>query len=466
MPYRQDNFITHRPRFFLALMLVLLGTVVHRETLDLANSLGTESFELLNLFQGIELPATLTTLIAAKVIVFLFLWGFLEVFHQLERPIGGLIGAFLLSLHPLFASNSGRFAIFMGVLAIFWWVCHLSRFMKSSGFLFPVLIAVIGGVVLSPWMLVLASLTPLVIQRKIWPSNSSRLGVGIVLLICVLIAIGILSLHELEDWQGAILAKEQSSWLKNFLLVGQTVHFIYLWGALVLFCFGTGIGTLFFPDIITGFLVSASLALGFIRLDLGGLIMLWMILCTLVGLAFDVSWQYMTKLRNILLPNLLVLILTISMFNCYRENTVYELMKAPKTYRTEFQHNCGEYVPSLDSSEKELFMVDPENSEGKICWAALGNYHYCLPGKYRATFYVCQFGSSHSFVDISQKAGKIALASNPVPTVDLISGCQPLPGVVLKYNISPYQHSPVEHRVYYGGEGVTYFDRVEVEALP
>ncbi len=82
MPYRQDNLITHRPRFFLALMLVLLGSVVHRETLDLANSLGVESFELLNLFQGIVLPATLTTFIAARVLVFFLLWGFLEVFHQ------------------------------------------------------------------------------------------------------------------------------------------------------------------------------------------------------------------------------------------------------------------------------------------------------------------------------------------------------------------------------------------------
>jgi len=465
MPYRQDNFVTLRPRFFLALLLVLLGSIVHRETLDLANSLGAESSELLNLFQGIELPATLTTLIAAKVIVFFLLWGFLEVFNQVGRPTGGFIGAVLLSLHPLFASNSGRFAVFMGAIAVFWWLCVLSRFMKFSGFLLPGLIAIIGGVFLSPWMLVLASLTPLVIRRKIRSSRSRRLGVGIVLLVCVVIVVGILSLPELEDWRNTILAKEQSSWLKNFLHVGQTLHYIYLWGALVLFCFGAGIGAVFSPEIIFGFLASTSLVLGFIGLDLGGLIMLWMVLCALVGLAFDMSWQYMTKLGNILLANLLVLILIISMFNGYRGNIVYELMKTPKIYRAEFQHQCGEYVPSPDSSEKKFFMVDTEISKGKTCWAALGNYHFSLPGKYRATFYVCQFGSSQSFVDISQKSGEIGLASKPVPTVESISGCQPLPGVVLKYDVSPYQRSSIEHRVYYGGEGVTYFDRVEVEAL-
>ncbi len=353
----------------------------------------------------------------------------------------------------------------MGVLAVFWWLCVLSRLIKRSGFLLLVSIAIIGAVFLSPWTLILVSLTPLVIHRKIWPSKSRRLSVGIVLLVCLVITLSILSLPELEDWQNNTLAKEQSSWLKNFLHIGQNLHFIYLWGALVLFCFGVGIGAIFFPEFIFGFLASTSLVLGFMGLDLGGLIMLWIVLCTLVGLVFDMIWQYMIMLRKILLPNLLLLILIISMFNCYRGNIVYELMLSPQIYRSEFQHQCGKYVAFSDNSEEKLFMVDSEDSDGKICWAAMGNYHYCLPGKYRATFYVCQFDSSLSFVDISQKAGKIALASNPVPTVESISGCKPLPGVELKYNVSPYLFAPVEHRVYYGGEGVMYFDRVEVEAL-
>lgn len=483
---QKDDFTLSRSQSFLALILLFLGTFANRETLDLAKNLGDVSFRLLNLFRGVQLPATLTTFIIARVAVFFLLWGFLKAFKQLGRSKGGIIGALLLSLHPLLTSTGGQPGIFMISLALFWWIAVLSRsyfpqkekggqsgrlaffhFMKAPGCFFPLLIVIVGSIVLSPWMLVLASLVLIQNPRNIWSSRSLRWGIGVGLLILVIIAIGILELSGLEDWRGEILTKGKSSWLKHFLNFGQSLDAIYLWGTLLLFCFGVGVLAFVYPEVIILLLVSVSLVLGMIGLDLGGLLFLWIVLCSLVGLAFEVSWHYLVRFRfnRILLPNLLTLILTITLFHLCREEPLYGLIGARKVYRDAFQHQCGEYILQPAISEEKIFMVDPGNSGAKDCFAIFGNYHRSFPGRYRATFYTCQVGSSVSLVDVSQAVAQATLGGKAIPGVPSLSECQPLPSVVVKYDTSRYPFSPVEHRIYYGGEGVIYFDRVEVEAL-
>lgn len=480
----KDDFTLYHSQFFLALILLFLGTFVNRETLDLAKNLGDVSFRLLNLFRGVQLPATLTTFIIARVAVFFLLWGFLKTFKQLGRSKGGIIGALLLSLHPFVTSTGGQPGIFMVTLALFWWIAVFSHsyfpqkgkggqsgwfaffsFMNAPGCFLPLLIVIVGSIVLSPWMLVLACLVLLLNPRNIWPSQSLRLGIGVGLLIFVIIAIGILELSVLEDWRGEILAKGKLSWLKHFLNFGQSLDAIYLWGALLLFCFGVGILSFVYPEIIILLLVSISLVLGIIGLDLAGLLFLWVVLCSLVGLAFEISWHYLVRFNKILLPNLLALILTITLFHLCREEPIYGLIEAQKVYRADFQHQCGEYILQPAISEEKIFMVDPDNSGAKDCFAIFGNYHRIFPGRYRATFYTCQVGSSVSLVDVSQAVAQATLGGKAIPNVPSLSECRPLPAVVVKYDTSRYPFSPVEHRVYYGGEGVIYFDRVEVEAL-
>ncbi len=461
---KQHSIIEKWPPFLIALLCLLLGAFIQRGTVDLSNSLGRDSFTLLNLFQGGELPATFMTFLIARIGAFFALWGFLKEFRQKGYEFGGLCGAILLAIHPIFASNNGRFGLFLWSLALFWWLLYFSHFIKKLGFLLPTLTAAIGGIFLSVWMLVLTALLFCFLFEKWKPSKTIGLGNRIVILVTFCFYMTIFSLPGLEEWRNTILTYPKA-WLRYLLTCGLSLQYLYSWGAGMLLGISF-ISTLFFyPTMLVSLIVICGVILGGAGLDLSGVLFLWVILCTLTGMMFDKGWHYLIQKKSIFLPNVLVLSFIMASFHLWQDKYIYAAMSAPSVFRSEFLHQCGEVLSQPEIWDSSVLKVTSENSDSKSCFAAFGNYHRSFPGRYRVTVYACHVGHSPGLVDINVVNKRTVFSRNALPVGESFSDCRPFPTVSVKYNTSPYPFMLLEHRIYYGGEGILYFDRVEVEAL-
>lgn len=67
-----------RSNSFCALILVVLGIVIHSYSLNLSPDVPSESSSLLTVFKGMVLLPTIVNLLFIKISLFLLLWGFFE----------------------------------------------------------------------------------------------------------------------------------------------------------------------------------------------------------------------------------------------------------------------------------------------------------------------------------------------------------------------------------------------------
>lgn len=457
-----------RSNFFSALILVVLGIVVHSYSLNLSPNIPSANASLLPVFKGVVLLPTISNLLFIKVSLFFLLWGFLKVFSQLGKPVGGLSGALLLAVYPLLAVNSGELGVFVFVLALFWWSVVLAyRAHNVSAYLLPFAIVLLCSYFITPWMLMLSGILVILSYERVKQGKRDRLIAICMSLFMIVSLLLILILPFFQRLENYILFHEQYTWLRRFLTMGITFDLIYSWGAAVLICFGGFAAIRVYPKAISFFILCLGGILFVIGLDLGGIVVLWIVFATLLAFAFDSIWSYFKTHGMVWISNVLIIIFVVCVFNIDPDKHLYSIMQAQKINKNNFQYRCGSFVKRPQLSSDKLVVVSPEspgNEEGKGCWVAFGNNQYALPGRYRATFFVCHEGAVDSFVDVWQGHGQKILGREEISEVSMATDCtESLSAIEIEYDVTEKLSGPVEHRVFYGNKGTLYFDRVEVE---
>jgi hypothetical protein len=467
---QQENVILRYPPVIWAGVVLLLSSFVGRECFDVAASLGGETGPLLNLSSGRALPATFTTLVAAKLAAFLLFWGWLKRFEQAQKLTGGVFSVFVLSLDPLFAANSGRLGLFIGVLTLFWWSwVYAASSRVVPEWIAPVSVALAGSVLLSPWYLVLLSLLPLFRRSPFQTRRWSTVRRITLRCLGLLVVIGVIYLLCFPTDARNLLNPQYGFWVEHLRYFFLSVSAVHVWGAVILSCFGFGLVAWYYPEIIFLLLGISVGVLGLTKLDLGGLVLLWAVLCPLVGTALELRWKPLIKARSVARSNLLLVILTAAMLYCCRGHYTANLLLARQQYRTGFASGCGQWaVPEHGSPEDAVLTINEPGDHQPGCYLAFGNYHNVLPGRYSAAFYLCHTATSASkaLVNVAQHKGRTILATAPVPVTASCRIRPTSPAVVLTYDIVKNPLSSVEHRVYYGGTGQLVFHYVDINSAP
>lgn len=469
--FRKENFIHRYPAYLWAGGGVLLSSFVGRELFDVAANLGSSPLPLLNFSAGQALPATLTMLVAAKIATFFLLWGWVTRFEQAQQKTGGVFSAFLFALHPLMTANSGRMGLFIGVLAFFWWgwVASSSSLKAFPTWIFPLCIILTGSILLSPWFFVLLALVPLFLRspfRGMRFSSTQRLRFRVFLAIVVLVTLYLFcSPTDVRN----LLENHSVLWVENIQYFFLSLSSLYVWGAFIFFCFGFGLVLWRHPASILLIVGLTFGVLSITRFDLGGILLLWTVLCVLAGIAVELSWKPLIASGFQILPNLLLVLLLAAALHFGHRDYIHNLLLAQKQYRSSFASECGEWTQPPTFAQDEMFLTIAEHADhANGCYLAFGNYHNVLPGRYEAAFYLCYSAMSNSetIVDVTQRKGTQVLATESVPVSDSSTNCISFPSAVLTYTILKNPRSSVEHRLYYGGQGQLYFHHVDIKAIP
>jgi len=456
-----------RSNLFISFWLLILGTFFYRHTFDVSSSLTPEPISLLLISLGTDIPPTIVNFFLGKIAQLFLLCGFLTVFRRIGRPVGGFAGVLLLSIHPLVSHNSGYLAVFTGVIALVWWsVAFTHQYESTRKYVFPATISLAAAFFLSPWMLLLPAIAMILDSRDRNSFQNVKKFSPPLYLVLFGVILFITVLMSTQELQKNLLSQEGLGWLKNCLLAGQSLDFIYSWGALVILCFALFSGVYLYPQMTLYFLIISGVIISFMGLDLIGILVLWIIIATLAAVTFDVCWKYLAGIYPIWITNLLAVLLITLLFNIDQKGNLETLMQSQKNQRF-FAHKCGKYIVHPDNPAKKMLFVNPELSQEEGCFASAQNYHYSIPGRYRARFFVCQTGSSSSFADIAQDHGEKILAVKNIPEANPKSECsQSLQSLDVEYTVTKSKPGAIlEHRVFYSGQGVLHFDRVELELL-
>lgn len=453
---KEDFFLSGRSLAVIAFILMLLGTFAYFEGIDFGDSLGTGHYHLLNLLRGIQLPATITTLVLTKAAVFFLLWGFLRIFEKMNHTIGGFIGALFLTLSQFVSLNIGRMGVFILFLTVFVWLVTWTESLSFSSRLGLIGFWIgMGFFLISPWVGALLGLIPFLLKKELRFLVRSRWIIRgfFLFLLCFLF------LLKFEPVLGRFPG------IRAYNIFLSTLGSINDWGGIALFSFSVLVLVWCWPELLLSALICILVILKWMRLDLGGLLMMDVLGSFWLALAFDKIWRSIKGSFRIFSHNFLTIFIGACLFKTSHHELIYKIFSAKDVYKREFKHQAGNEEANPNAFTEKLWVMNMEKEPRKECWAILGNYHWCLPGRYRATFYAGQMDGTDVVADVAQGHGKIILLSKAVPEFSQSVGPGLLPTVVLEYDISQGMFLPVEHRICCRGKGKLFFDRVELKAL-
>lgn len=440
---------------------------MHGQNVDISASLTEEPVSLLFLFRGIALQPTIINLIFAKIALFFMLWGIFKVFSRIEKPVAGFVVGILVTMHPLLSMNGGYFTVFIAISAVFWWIlafCNPQVLTRKT--YISAAVTLLSGIFISPWFLLFIVILVALAGDKKKYSKNIHISAGVAVLLFCTFLILFASVPSFQQWSNSLLSKQGLFWLKSFVKVGPTLHYVYSWGALVPVLFMLITGVWFAPAVLLLMLLCISGILSIVGLDLGGILLLWILFSVLVAIAFDNLWNYLLSKNKVWVANILVIVLVICLFQIDQEGRQQQLVATRKDHKSNFIFTGGKTIFHPQASMENVLVVSSGEVDKNGAWLVFGNYHINLPGRYRATFYSCQQGSPNSYLDVSQAHGRAILNSRTIPELDTIASCeQSLLAVEMEYTVFDRLNSPVEHRLFYDSQGIVYFDHVAVEVI-